>query len=182
MEGKDFLYRIKQIILQCVQLTRWQLQFISRRYNNNVFQIYFYQPGNPKFVAGFVKKSGMYRCEHISFVCSSAIIPSPESFFCTLFCLTQYPVDVAVVSSSEEQFYFFFYVFLWVYGGGGVEANANVWAIFYRQCAGRSVGEVIEGGPQMWGGKADGSSFFTKNRQAVRIVVFMAGRILAASI
>jgi len=89
----------------------------------------------------------MYRCEHISFVCSSAIIPSPESFFCTLFCLTQYPVDVAVVSSSEEQFYFFFYVFLWVYGGGGVEANANVWAIFCRQCAGRSVGEVIEGGP-----------------------------------
>ena len=55
-KAKIFLYRINQIILQYVQLTRWQLQFISRRYSNNVFQIYFYQPGNPKFVAGFVKK------------------------------------------------------------------------------------------------------------------------------
>ena len=149
------------------------------RYNNNVFQIYFSWPGSPKFLAVFEK----------NLVCIDTHAPllfglRLSSHLCSLFLHTLLPDTILLMWLSCRRLLFggvlLFSVFLWVYGGGGVDASLCLGNFQQRR---EGVCRANPGECRVGLGCGVGKltvQFFTKNSQAIRMVVFTAGRILAA--
>ena len=107
-----------------------------------------------------------------------------QYFFCTLFCLTQYPIDVAIVSSLEEQFYFFLLCFslgLWRWAVAGCWPTSTSGQFSVGSVLGDWWGRSLKVGPRCGVEKLTVRVFLLKIDSRTDSC-FYAGRILAASL